>query len=240
MSTNERDAKFECHPGISSIWQAADQPEPPAELDRHILAAARQAVAKARPRRQGWWRLAVPFSATAVMVLAVTLLLRVERERPEMLHDAAPQALQEAPAATRGQTQVAPPSATAVREADVLSEPKRAVRSPSPGAAKAERSDVAGPAQSVAPDAKEADRVAAPVASPAPAMELRQLALPPASMELGKAKAGPEAAVDPDRLVERIRRLLAAGHREAALEALAELRRSHPDYELPADLENLP
>lgn len=239
MSTNERDAKFEGDPGISRIWQAADHPEPSAELDRHILAAARQAAAKPAPRRQGWWRLAVPFSATAVLVLAVTLLLRVDRERPEMLHDAAAPSLRDTTAAPQGQARVAPPSATAVQEADALSEPERAVIPPPPAEAKAERGDETGQAPSVAPAAKEADRVEAPVAPPAPALTQRQRALPSASMELAKTRAAAEEATDPVRLVERIRRLLAAGQREAALEALADLRRRHPDFALPADLEDL-
>jgi hypothetical protein len=40
-------------------------------------------------------------------------------------------------------------------------------------------------------------------------------------------------------VVEQIRRLLADGRRDEALAALEELRRRHPDYPLPADLQTL-
>lgn len=43
----------------------------------------------------------------------------------------------------------------------------------------------------------------------------------------------------PDRQVETIRRLLREGRRAQALEQLAELRRSAPDYVLPEDLAGL-
>jgi hypothetical protein len=56
-------------------------------------------------------------------------------------------------------------------------------------------------------------------------------------MELGKAKE--DGGGGPSLAVEQIRRLLAAGRREDALVALAELRRRHPDFQLPPDLQAL-
>jgi hypothetical protein len=249
MSMDERDAKTERDPkaeidsAISEIWKAAAHPEPPAELDSRILTAARQAVSRPAPRRQGWWRLALPFSATAVLVLAVTLLLRVEREAPDRLYDAAPPATQEMSAPAEGDIQARqPPARAAVEAAEARPEPKRAAAPPRQAASKA---DVPAPAgasseagarpQAGGAELGEADRLQVPVIQPGPL--LRQQAAPAASMELGKAKE--EGRDGPSQAVEQIRRLLAAGRREEALVALAELRRRHPDIELPPDLQAL-
>jgi hypothetical protein len=238
----ERDAESERDTGISEIWKAAAHPEPPAELDSRILAAARQAVTRPQPRKRGWWQLAVPFSATAVLVLAVTLLLRVERQSPERLHDAAPSVMREIPVATEGDTQAwqALPSAD-VEAAKVRSEPKRAAAPSLEATPTADALATAGVSPEAgsmpragAADVGEADRLEVPVAQPAPL--LRQQAAPAASMELGRAKA---EGGSPSQAVEQIRRLLADGRREEALAALEELRRRHPDYQLPADLQTL-
>src|SRR5688572_16486647 len=63
---------------VARRYRALGNEEPPPELDRRILAAAREAVA---PRRasQRW---AVPASLAAVLVLAVGLTLRMQHETP--------------------------------------------------------------------------------------------------------------------------------------------------------------
>jgi hypothetical protein len=243
MNMDERDAKSERDTGISEIWKAAVHPEPPADLDSRILTAARQVVSRPAPRRQGWWRLALPFSATVVLVLAVTLLLRVEEESPERLYDAAAPAMHEMPATAEGDTQARqPPARAGVEAAAARSEPKRAAAPPPQAASKVDVPAPAGASSEAGArppaggaELGEADRLEAPVAQPEPL--LRQRAVPAASKELGKAKE--EKGGGPTLAVEQIRRLLAAGRREEALVALAELRRRHPDIELPPDLQAL-
>lgn len=244
MSMNEHDDKQAGDPGISGLWQEADHPEPPAGLDRRILAAAHQAASQARPRKQGWWRLAVPFSATAVLVLAVTMLLRVEREAPQMLHDAAPTEMRQAPAAAEMETPAGMGAPGAPMPAAKPRPEKRSAVGPSEPASQAERGDRAqapdalmAPPEPAPPGAMEADRRDSSVAAPAPM--LRQQSHPAASLELGKSKAEGEVMDDPAGMVERIRRLLAEGRRDEALRVIAELRRRHPDYPLPADLQAL-
>lgn len=238
MSTNDRDTKFEVDSGIRSVWQAADHPEPPAELDSRILAAARHDVTRPQPRKQGWWRLALPFSATAVLVLAVTLLLRVEREAPQLLHDAAPPSLREVPAPIEAGGQAGVPLAKAPPEKRVTGEPGSPV-------AKAEHDDtmpasgIAASHEGGASKVMEAERLEAPAVAPAPLLQSRQQALPGASREPGKTGLAADVVEAPGETVERIRRLLAEGGREEALRLLAELRRQHPDYPLPQDLREL-
>ena len=82
---------------------------PPPSLDASILAASR------RPVRRPMARWAAPFSVAAVLVLALGLVLKVQREAPEATLPAAPQPAMpgtNAPAA-------AAPSIDAAKEKDV-------------------------------------------------------------------------------------------------------------------------
>lgn len=240
-------------PLISSLWREAEQPEPPGDLDNRILGAARQAVTRPKPEHRGWWRLAVPFSATAVLVLAVTLLLRVERESPDMLSDAAPPVIQslQKPEMAEAERQVSGqpaelggaatrPQPDQNRVEAPASEAGTRPDSPSPAARPASK-----PVPVPASPALEADQAGGQadtlIAPPSAAAPMRREAVPRFNgMELGKAKSEGAAGFDPEHAVERIRRLLGEGRREEALEALAELRRQHPDFELPPDLRVLP
>ena len=76
-------------PLLSQTYRAAEHPEPPAALDARILAAARQAVAAPR-RRRPWFAWAVPMSTAAVLVVAVSLILKEYREAPETIVDRNP------------------------------------------------------------------------------------------------------------------------------------------------------
>jgi hypothetical protein len=232
-------------PHISGIWQAAEHPEPPAELDARILAAARQALAetKPKPRRRPWWRLALPFSATAVLVLAVTLLLRIEREAPERLHDAAPPPFARAPALAEADRQAkaeAPGRAqTAGAEATRPLSPAEVERMVAHPAATALTPARPAPSPEATGEAAGAAARQDLLASQ-PAAEARMQAAPAGeSRELGQAKAARAPLAGPERAVERIRQLLRDGRRDEALLALAELRRQHPGFELPADLRDL-
>src|SRR4051812_43954870 len=98
---------------------------PAASVDAAILAASRDAV---RPRRASRW--AVPVSVAAVVVLALGLVLKVQREAPEeslpaqvTQHAPAPPQSPPAPAQAAPSLPVAPEPAT---------EPKPVVRSPAP------------------------------------------------------------------------------------------------------------
>ncbi len=77
-------------PLLSQAYRQADHPEPSQALDARILAAARRAVAKPVRRRSAWLNWAVPLSTTAVLVLGITLLFRIQQEAPETLREAMP------------------------------------------------------------------------------------------------------------------------------------------------------
>jgi resuscitation-promoting factor RpfA len=77
-------------PQLSEAYRAADHPEPSPALDARILDAARQAVAPNPRRRPTWRNWAVPLSTTAVLVLGITLLFKMQREAPDTLSEALP------------------------------------------------------------------------------------------------------------------------------------------------------
>lgn len=83
-------------PLLSEAYRDADHSAPSPELDVAILAAARAALAKPVRRHSTWLNWAVPLSTTAVLVLGISLLFKIQREVPETLRDAMP-----APAASR-------------------------------------------------------------------------------------------------------------------------------------------
>lgn len=66
--------------GIARNYRNASVEQPPADVDKAVLAAARRA-AGSRPRRIGWGsRWGAPLAAAAVIVLAVAVTLTLERE----------------------------------------------------------------------------------------------------------------------------------------------------------------
>jgi hypothetical protein len=83
---------------LSQAYREAKHPEPSAALDANILAAAQAAVAPQR-RRPAWFGWAVPLSTTAVLVLGISLLFRMQLEAPETLRKDLPPlpALESAP-----------------------------------------------------------------------------------------------------------------------------------------------
>jgi hypothetical protein len=94
-------------------YRAMERPAPPAALDAAILAASRRSV-----QRRPFARWAAPISIAAVLVLALGLVLKVQREAPDeampsAARDAAPAA--NAPAATAA-APAAPISAPAQSE----------------------------------------------------------------------------------------------------------------------------
>ncbi len=172
-------------PLLSEAYQAADHPEPPPALDARILAAARAAVARPARRRPAWLAWAVPLSTTAVLVLGISLLFKMQREAPETLRDAvAP------PPAARNE---AAPSAAPATESEPAAKPAgadkaavtAAVRPPrpkrEPATAEPARPAPEAPAVDAAPARESAESAAAapagaapgPVLSPSPAQPAR-------------------------------------------------------------------
>lgn len=74
---------------LSQAYREARHPEPSPALDARILAAAQAAVAPQR-RRPAWFGWAVPLSTTAVLVLGISLLFRMQLEAPETLREDMP------------------------------------------------------------------------------------------------------------------------------------------------------
>lgn len=255
-------------PRIRQAYRQADHPEPPPALDARILAAARAAVERPRPGRAGWWRWALPVSTTAVLVLAMTLVLKVQREAPEQLSvDAAP-ALSKAPEAAPlppARAPSEPPAVAAARAPEKRAAPRRNAE-PAP----MEQADMAPPAAQpvmpspppMAPGAATVAPQPFPQAAPAPAEAATAMARPRAETKMAapRPSAGAEipepnrapamgsAAVAreslstverPEQALDRIRRLLREGREDEAHRALAEFIRRHPDYTLPEDLRKL-
>ncbi len=108
-------------PGLSRLYQAGAEVEPPASLDALILSASREALAPRPAPRSPWWtRLAVPASLAASTVLAVMLSLTMARNPQESADSvkaekAAP-ASEPAPAALPAPLPVPAPAAKALAD----------------------------------------------------------------------------------------------------------------------------
>ena len=221
-------------------YRAAAREAPPASLDASILAASRRSVRAPSVRR---W--AAPLSIAAVLVLALGLVLKVQREAPEAVMPAqsraapsvpAPVAEPAAPLPEASAPEAVPPKAAApepmaktarkakaeakhVAPAPPAAAPAQAL--PAPAAASAARAQPASPAAGPAADAVSAERSSTLDASP-------RANTAPAPMAAQRA-----VAVDPlQRELERIARLRTEGKDDEADAALATFRREHPDYRI--------
>jgi len=238
---------------ISAGYRALGEESPPEALDAAILAASRRAVG-AGPRRAGFSarRWALPVSVAAVVVLTLSLVVRVQLERPD-LESAAP-----IPAApTVAEKRAAPRDAK--EEADNLAKrnAQRAPAAPAPAAAPPARAFVpeppaakSAPAEAAAPSQLGAASAVQPGAAPSVTGASADRALredaqaagrvaPRAALE-DRAQASAEQAgkkdETPSAWLERIARLRREGHTKEADESLAEFRKRYPDYEIPKDL----
>jgi hypothetical protein len=255
-------------PELSHAYKAAAHPEPPPALDARILAAARQAVTPQPRRRPAWFGWAVPLSSMAVLVLGISMLFRMQQEAPETLREeqsplpARPLALTEVtpPAGSAPTTPPATPPTSP--PAAKLSKPATQPAAPAPQSVPAAPPRHAFPdreaavADAVMEKAADAASVAAP---PAPAMPLPSpargaaqenraealSATPAFSAGMSRMKsAAPVAAKaatpeeTPEQGVEAIRQLLRQGNIDAARTRLEALRKRHPEFPLPPDLES--
>jgi hypothetical protein len=75
---NPPDARLPGEAEIARTYHAGAQDEPPAALDRKILAAAQQALDTSRPRAAFGSRWAIPLSVAAVLLLSVGVLLQMQ------------------------------------------------------------------------------------------------------------------------------------------------------------------
>ena len=232
-------------PRVSAGYQALGRENPPEALDAAILAASRRAVG-AGPRRSALRRWALPVSITAVVVLTMSIVVRIELERPDLESatpvPVAPQVLEEKPAQradkkesddvlmkhklrsapqpkTQGLEAAPAPAAPATREMERLSRERQAV--PAPPAEKP-----AAPARQFVPEPP-----AAP--SPGPAESNAPSALGAASAPTGRAASQAQGAgrVAPGAALEDRAKASAetAGKRDESprewLERIARLRR---------------
>lgn len=223
---------------ISALYRRASQEAPLRHLDERVLVTARRHAAQ---RSHRWW---LPLSTAAVLVLAVTLLLR-HQQAPDVLQEQLAQ-LEPAPAASvppPPAVPAAPAPATPRQEERIAAKPELRAKSSVAEVPLAETS-LADTAQSVAPPAEVA-------AAPAPA-----LAVAPTADMAGEsrqaetagavARAGSEAeqkrevateAAEP--WLKRIEALRVKGEIEAARRELAAFRKVYPGYVLPKELQAL-
>lgn len=224
---NEPDSRIE------QRYRELARPEPPAAIDAAILAASRRALAKP-PARRHW---VTPVAAAAVIVLALGVTLRMQREEPDA---------QRIAPATERQVQPTPSAPAPVQP--VSPEITAPTRSERPGVTKPPvvKRAVPAPNENIAapqPPAAD-DRASSATVSPMMAPGLKREAAPAAA----GAPASPAAPARPliqlqrssgDGLgaeLEEIARLRAAGRDTEANAALEEFRRKHPDYSIPAEI----
>src|SRR5688572_22357257 len=96
MAVNGRDddlSRDPAHERIAALYREASGEEPPARLDRAIVAASRPG-ASAEVRATPWWLpWRVPFAVAALAVMSVslvTLMVEKDPDRAVTLQDAAP------------------------------------------------------------------------------------------------------------------------------------------------------
>lgn len=188
-------------PGLSRLYQAGAEVEPPASLDALILSASREALAPRPAPRSPWWkRLAVPASLAASTVLAVMLSLTMARNPQESADSvkaekAAP-ASEAAPAALPAPLPVPAPAAKALADqAPVVREvaPPPAVRLEK----KAKAVEEAAPQARDSALAPATAPPAAPASMPAPMATEGRLAAPAVRADKLENTASERASVAP-------------------------------------------
>ena len=215
-------------PRISAGYRALGDERPPEALDAAILAASRRAVG-AGPRRAGASRMrrwALPVSVAAVVVLTLSLVVRVQLERPDLESPLpAPAALP--PAAEKPARDAKDEVAALAKRNEIgKTEPKAKTGTPEPASAERERDATRAPA--------------APAAAPAAAPPARQFVPEPpapkappaksvAESSLGAARAPAPPSVAEGRAIPGLREDAAAAGRVASSAALEDRAQAAAD-----------
>lgn len=237
-------------PRVSAGYRQLGAESPPEALDAAILAASRRALG-AGPRRSRARRWALPVSIAAVVVLTMSIVVRVQLERPDLetatpvpvtprvLEDKATRRADENEAhaglAKRKERPAAKPKSEALEAAPASPAPPVAPERQFVQETPAARAP--SPAESSAPSALGA--ASAPADRAAAQAPIAGRAASGAALE-GRAKSSAEAAgkrdESPREWLERIARLRREGHVKEADESLAAFRKRYPDYEIPKEL----
>lgn len=220
MSGPDRDEDFESYLArkrpVFARYDEVDPSEPPPEVDRRVLARAREAVAgEASPAPFPRMRWAVPFALAATLVLSFAIVLNIG------VPDARPPAPVAAPALEQ-KREAAQENAAAAYEPASLSG--------APAVASEERIDARKLKARVRAQAK-----AAPPASPEALVD--RAAEAPA-LQSADAAAGPTPAAaeihtlmeSPEDWLARIEKLRAEGRQTEADAEWAAFRKAHPDH----------
>ncbi len=159
-------------PRVSAGYRALGEAQPPEALDAAILAASRRAVG-AGPQRAGASRLrrwALPVSIAAVVVLSLSLVVRVQLERPDLEALLPPVAVDKPAGDAKEEV-----AALAKRNELARTEPKAKAGAAAPATAERERQALRAPptpapAPAAAPPARAfVAEPPAPKSAPAPA-----------------------------------------------------------------------
>lgn len=208
---------------VRAEWQSMAQAEPPDLVDQAVLNAARRDLEPARKRRPLRWL--GGFATAAVVVLALTLVVEQEPQRPDL------------------------PTATDKSRAPAETPDKQMLQSSEPAPLQAPL-----PAAEPVPMAREARRDVArlkaagenAVAAKAEAGTAQHsepaVAAAPPSAEAMEAEAFTDEALeealrsDPETWIEQLLELKAQGDTDALEAGIAAFRSAYPEYQLPPEL----
>jgi len=206
---------------VRAEWRSMAQAEPPDLVDQAVLNAARRDLEPARKRRPLRWL--GGFATAAVVVLALTLVVEQEPQRPDL------------------------PAATEKSRAPADAPDKQTLQSPEPAPLQAplppaEPRQMAREARRDATRLKAADENAtAEKTEAAQRFEPAATAAPPAAESM-EAEAFTDEALeealrsDPETWIEHLLELQAQGDTDALEAGIAAFRSAYPEYRLPPEL----
>ncbi|GAA0905931.1 hypothetical protein GCM10009552_12530 [Rothia nasimurium] len=236
---------------LAGLYARLPRTEPDPALDAAVLAAAKAATPRRRPR----WPLAL--GSAAVLVLAAGLAWQLRETQP--VYAPPPVVMEKSPSREEAPATVAAPPPAVDEVTNTSAAPvaptRRAARTPAPVARKSVHT-TAPAMESMAPYsiAPAPPVPPAPPAPPSPAEppapgEVRTYVAAPRlkldnapalqAADTAQVASRPATVPDPDTQVADIRRMLDEGRRADALHALKVLRRTYPHYDLPQDLRDL-
>ena len=221
---------------ISTLYRRLSREAPSPQLDERVMATARRHTAR---RSHHWW---LPLSTAAVVVLAVSLLLRYQQAPDELDKEIAKYEANPAPSVSAPAP--APAPAVPGKEARTRVKPAQQPKSYVADApvAEAPLAETEKSAEPPAEAAKENAFVgalapAADLAETKPSAAARSAAAPRAAAgELQKREAAVEA---PEIWLKRIEALRAKGELDAAKRELAAFRKAYPAWPLSKELQAL-